>query len=132
MDWYRKWSMKCDDSCRVPEFIAVDYQYVGGGCGMKDLAYFVGSCLYEDECERMESTILDFYFQTLHKALKQKQKEINFKELEANWRKLYYFAWADFHRFMKGWTPGHLNKTSYSERLVERIIGHIKKGETPN
>jgi Ser/Thr protein kinase RdoA (MazF antagonist) len=24
---------------------AVDFQYVGGGCGMKDVAYFLGSCL---------------------------------------------------------------------------------------
>ena len=95
---------------------------------MKDLAYFAGSCLYEDECERMESIILDFYFQNLNKALKQKQKEINFKELEENWRKLYYFALADFHRFMKGWAPGHYKKTSYSERIIERIIGQIKKG----
>jgi len=115
-------------SSKGREVSAVDFQYVGGGCGMKDLAYFAGSCLYEDECERMESQILDFYFQNLNKALKQKQKEINFKKLEENWRKLYYFAWADFHRFMKGWAPGHYKKTSYSERISERVIGQIKKG----
>jgi Ecdysteroid kinase-like family len=114
------------------EVSAVDYQYVGGGCGMKDLAYFAGSCLYEDECERMESQILDFYFQNLNKALRQKQKEINFSALEKNWRKLYYFAWADFHRFMKGWAPGHWKKNSYSERIAERVIGQMNKGENPN
>ena len=34
---------------------AVDFQYVGGGCGMKDVAYFISSCFDEDECERRES-----------------------------------------------------------------------------
>ena len=62
----------------------------------------------------------------------QKQKEIDLKKLEENWRKLYYFAWADFHRFMKGWAPGHYKKNSYSERITERIIDQINKGENPN
>ena len=35
------------DGCRSA---AVDFQYVGGGCGMKDVAYFLGSCLTEEEC----------------------------------------------------------------------------------
>jgi aminoglycoside phosphotransferase (APT) family kinase protein len=33
---------------------AVDFQYVGGGCGMKDVIYFISSCLNEHECERRE------------------------------------------------------------------------------
>ncbi|MEM1123996.1 MAG: phosphotransferase, partial [Bacteroidota bacterium] len=40
----------------------VDFQYVGGGCGMKDVAYFIGSCLHEADCERLEHQILDTYF----------------------------------------------------------------------
>ena len=31
---------------------AVDFQYVGGGCGMKDVAYFFGSCFDETQCEQ--------------------------------------------------------------------------------
>ena len=66
---------------------AVDFQYVGGGCGMKDLAYFVGSCLYEEECESREAEILDFYFAELKKALA--LSDVDFVELEENWRALY-------------------------------------------
>ena len=39
---------------------AVDFQYVGGGCGMKDVAYFLGSCLSSSECENYEKELLDF------------------------------------------------------------------------
>ena len=29
---------------------------------MKDLAYFVGSCFRDEEAERIEQEVLDFYF----------------------------------------------------------------------
>ncbi len=96
---------------------AVDFQYVGGGCGMKDLAYFIGSCLNEDECERMENQILDTYFGFLRNELGEKSKQI-----EKEWRPLYRVAWADFHRFLKGWSPGHWKINSYSERITKQVI----------
>ncbi len=95
----------------------VDFQYVGGGCGMKDVAYFAGSCLSETDCEHFEAEILDTYFQYFHKAFGQKHLE-----LEQEWRSLYRIAWADFHRFLKGWSPGHWKINSYSERLTKDII----------
>ena len=51
---------------------AVDFQYIGRGCGMKDVAYFIGSCLYEDDCEAMESQLLDYYFSVLVERVAQK------------------------------------------------------------
>ena len=48
-----------EDGSRVA---AVDFQYVGGGCGMKDVAYFVGSCLDERECDDQEEVLLETYF----------------------------------------------------------------------
>lgn len=99
---------------------AVDFQYVGGGCGMKDLAYFVGSCLSESYCERLEGQILDVYFEYLQMALPQKNEA-----LEAEWRSLYHLAWADFHRFLKGWSPGHWKINSYSERVTREAISKL-------
>ena len=87
---------------RDGQVAGVDFQYVGGGCGMKDVAYFIGSCLNERECERLEAQILDTYFQCLHSELEEKNEA-----LENEWRSLYRVAWADFHRFLKGWSPGH-------------------------
>lgn len=104
------------------EVAAVDFQYVGGGCGMKDLAYFVGSCLYEEDCERLESAILDVYFEEIRKAPSTKSIKIDMDELEEEWRCLYPFAWTDFHRFLKGWSPSHWKINDYSERISKEVI----------
>ena len=104
---------------------AVDFQYIGGGCGMKDVAYFIGSCLYEEDCDKYENELLDFYFKALQKALKVNNSVFNFIALEKEWRALFPVAWTDFHRFIKGWSPGHWKINSYSERLAQRVIGQI-------
>lgn len=101
---------------------AVDFQYVGGGCGMKDLAYFVGSCFRDDESEKMERVILDFYFAEINRFLMGLGSEVGGDQLEANWRPIYRVAWADFHRFMKGWSPGHWKLSDYSERVTREVI----------
>jgi Ser/Thr protein kinase RdoA (MazF antagonist) len=35
---------------------AVDFQYVGHGCGMKDVAYFMSSAIEPEDCEMMEES----------------------------------------------------------------------------
>lgn len=101
---------------------AVDFQYVGGGCGMKDVAYFLGSCLDEERCERLESTLLAFYFQQLKTALEQAGARVEFDALEEEWSSLYPVAWTDFHRFLQGWSPGHWKLHRYSERLAREVL----------
>ena len=103
----------------------VDFQYVGGGCGMKDVAYFIGSCLYEDDCERYETELLDYYFAQLREALEQRDSAVDLDELEQEWRALYPLAWSDFHRFMKGWSPGHWKVHSYSERIAREVVTQL-------
>ncbi|MBI9104876.1 MAG: DUF1679 domain-containing protein [Spirochaetales bacterium] len=104
---------------------AVDFQYVGGGCGMKDLAYFTGSCYNDRDCETREGAILDYYFSELKAAVHRYKKDIDFEKLEESWRSLYPVAWTDFHRFLKGWSPGHWKINSYSERVARETIGRI-------
>jgi len=110
----------------LPRVAAVDFQYIGRGCGMKDVAYFIGSCLNEDECEAMESQLLDYYFSVLIDRIAEKKVSVNIVELEHEWRELYPVAWADFHRFIKGWSPGHWKINSYSERLTKSVIKNIQ------
>nr|CRH06403.1 Conserved protein of unknown function [Candidatus Magnetococcus massalia] len=109
-----------DDAQRVA---AVDFQYVGGGCGMKDVAYFIGSCFGEAACEAREGEILDYYFKQLARHLK--GSPIDCADLEAQWRALYPVAWADFHRFLKGWSPDHWKINSYSERTSRDVVDEI-------
>ncbi len=93
------------------EAAAVDFQYVGGGVGIKDVAYFMSSIYLEEELETYEEKCLDTYFHYL-----------DLPEVEEGWRKLYPVAWADFYRFLKGWSPGHWKLNSYSEKMKEKAL----------
>ena len=108
------------------EVAAVDFQYVGGGCGMKDVSYFIGSCLSEDKCESMEKQLLDTYFAELRLAIQTHEKSVDMVELEAEWREMFPLAWTDFHRFLKGWSPGHWKINSYSEQMARNVIETLK------
>lgn len=109
-------------SSDLKEVAAVDFQYVGGGCGMKDLAYLMGSCLTEEECEIYESQILEYYFKHLKATIAQFHPSINGEEVEAEWRLLYPIAWADFMRFLLGWMPTHQKINGYSLKMVQKAL----------
>jgi len=104
---------------------AVDFQYVGGGCGMKDVAYFISSCLDESACAAQEENLLDCYFNCLKQALNRRQPIIDPEPVIAEWGELYPVAWADFHRFLKGWCPSHWKINSYSERVTRDVIASL-------
>jgi len=104
---------------------AVDFQYVGGGCGMKDVAYFISSCLDENESEELAPRLLDRYFQLLRTALEQAGNPLDFAALEQDWRELYPVAWTDFYRFLQGWSPGHWKLHRYSDRLAHEVVGEL-------
>lgn len=104
---------------------AVDFQYVGGGVGVKDVAYFLGSCLSETELENHETELLDKYFEFIDESLKRKNSNISKTQIEELWRPLFPYAWTDFHRFLKGWSPGHWKLNDYSERVAKKVIEEV-------
>ncbi|XP_040020890.2 uncharacterized protein pkdc [Gasterosteus aculeatus] len=102
---------------------AVDFQYVGGGCGMKDVVYFLRSCMEERECEKRVPGLLDHYFTELKRSVK---KDVDFGALEKEWREMFAFAWTDFHRFLLGWRPGHWKINRYSKQLTKEVLLKLK------
>ncbi|MEL7371119.1 MAG: phosphotransferase [Myxococcota bacterium] len=105
----------------VGQVAAVDFQYVGGGCGMKDVAYFISSCVTERDADRVVPGLLDHYFEQLRIAVSQ-TSSVDAGALEASWRPLYAVAWTDFYRFLQGWSPDHPKIHRYSERLAHRVL----------
>lgn len=75
---------------------AVDFQYTGGGSGMRDVAYL----LHGTGTERETRALLDVYFGALRRAL---APDVDADALEAEWRALHGVAAEDFERFLRGW-----------------------------
>lgn len=105
------------------EVAAVDFQYTGVGCGMKDLIYFISSVEDFESVER-EKEVVDFYFNELARFLGERNQE-----LEREWRELYKFAWADFNRFLQGWSPGHWKLNDYVDNISTNAIRSIQYNE---
>ena len=102
---------------------AVDFQYVGGGCGIKDVAYLLSSCLHPVECEIYAERALDSYFVFLRRALR--GRDVDVDAVEEEWRYLYPFAWADFTRFLAGWAPEHWKLHEYSLALTHEVLASL-------
>ena len=101
---------------------AVDFQYVGGGVGIKDVAYFFSSIYQEDELAKKDKVLLDYYFLELRNALSKFGHENQLDEIEKEWRELYNYAWSDFYRFLVGWSPSHQKINSYSKEITKKVL----------
>lgn len=107
------------------EIAVVDFQYVGRGCGMKDVAYFLGSCLSDTELESYAEDLLEFYFEELRQAIELSGADISISHLEQEWRRMYAVAWTDFTRFLLGWMPSHQKVNGYSLRLMKMVLAEL-------
>lgn len=81
---------------------AVDFQYVGPGPGIVDVAYLANSALPPHATLRESFELRDRYLSYLAPLLGDDERDLVLEE----WRELYVIAWADFARFLAGWAPG--------------------------
>lgn len=107
------------------QIAGVDFQYVGGGCGMKDVAYFLSSCLTSSDCELYETELLNFYFSEFRKVFDSATFPFAFKDLEIEWRQMYPFAYTDFIRFLLGWMPSHQKINKYNLKLMDLVLSRL-------
>ncbi len=105
---------------------AVDFQYVGGGVGIKDVAYFLGSCLDEHTIRSNETELLNIYFNRLEHAIAEIADATVALYVVSAWRDLYAIAWTDFYRFLEGWMPGHRKINSYTKQLADTAYRQLQ------
>jgi aminoglycoside/choline kinase family phosphotransferase len=107
---------------RFTQCAAIDFQYVGHGVGIQDVAYFLGSAISEQEQSHYREALLTVYFNELERQLYtvKDEKVLSDHDIAGvikEWRALYPFACADFHRFLAGWSPSHwkINKELHTQ-----------------
>ncbi|MBR9728414.1 phosphotransferase [Shewanella intestini] len=104
---------------------AVDFQYVGGGCGMQDVILCLSSCIRFDESEQQLDAYLQVYFSALSQAIARHHPQLSTDEVIDSWQPLFVTAWADFQRFIKGWSPSHVKINPLTERLTAKALQQL-------
>lgn len=60
------------------------------------------------------------------RALHARNVGVDFAALKDEWTRLYPIAWADFARFLAGWSPEQAELSGYSRGLVERALAQVR------
>lgn len=123
---------KRERAAGAPAVTAVDFQYVGGGCAMKDVAYLL-SGHWGERSHEVEQQHLNRYFAHFRDALEHTNPIASqdagwaavADAVEREWRALYPIACADFYRFMAGWAKEHWASDRYGQRLVRQVIASL-------
>lgn len=105
---------------------AVDFQYAGRGCAMKDLAYL----LYgrsDEAADGIAHHHLDTYFRELRAAIVRSPAAggVDLAALEAEGRALYPVARLDFCRFLAGWRPARWQRDARGQRYVRNELARL-------
>jgi len=91
---------------------AVDFQYAGRGCAMKDVAYLLYGRA-DEPADGIAHDHLATYFRHLRGALGPRADAV-----ETEWRAMYPLARLDFCRFLAGWSPAHWQRDRRGQSFV--------------
>lgn len=100
----------------------VDFQYVGKGVGVKDLAYLSASSLSNEQLFNKGDDILRQYLALLETTLRDYQIPFDPSQLKDEYTRLYPFAWADYYRFLLGWNAQSAKISDYMVQQSELAL----------
>ncbi|QOL26356.1 phosphotransferase [Thalassotalea sp. LPB0316] len=106
---------------------AVDFQYVGYGSPVKDIAYLASGCLSGDQLFDMGQEVLMRYLSYLAAAFEQYQIPLDFTEVSQELNYLYPFAWADFYRFLVGWNSQSAKISEFMKQQTQLCLLELAK-----
>jgi hypothetical protein len=101
---------------------AVDFQYAGRGCAMKDVAYLLYG-RHDEPADGIAHAHLDTYFRELRAAAA--TTDLDLTALEAEWRSLYPIARLDFCRFLAGWRPSLWHRDRRGQEFARDALGRM-------
>lgn len=102
-----------------------DFQYVGRGVGIVDVMLLISSAFTSDQCFAYEKELLAHYEAAFLSNCG--RYSINLaEEVIDQWLALYPIAWADFARFLNGWSPGHWKLHDYAWHQVQQAVQLVK------
>ncbi|WP_371188781.1 phosphotransferase [Thalassotalea maritima] len=104
---------------------AVDFQYPGLGVGIKDVMYLLTSIFDNDQLHQHANEYVDRYFEHLRHAFALYGITETVADVEREWRELYVYCWADFHRFLAGWCADHVKVNDYMLQQTRRCLLHL-------
>ncbi|MCB9497396.1 MAG: aminoglycoside phosphotransferase family protein [Fibrobacteria bacterium] len=106
----------------------VDFQYAGGGCGMRDLAYLIDDFRESPLDPSTTSRALDTYFRAFRRQCEESSRPTpSIDEVESEWRILFPVAWLDFQRFLQGWSPGYGRGSRSWDRAVRQELEKLEE-----
>ena len=106
------------------QVMAYDFQYIGKGCGLEDIIYLLSSTLSSDDLYLYADELIQYYFSLLESKL-HKLSDKDISALLTEWNNLIPFIWADFNRFLNGWSPDHWKAHAYTKEQTKKVYSLI-------